>query len=178
MSSRASAAITSTPSLCFSACSSSSRLDLIPATLFTAYVSCLVFFFLNDTPPPEISPLPLHAALPISPRPRPSIAAAASSRPQAAPREAPAFTGGVAAREDRVARHERVRPRRVGRRDGVGRDPAIHLEERTGAVRGEQLARPADLVVGGGEGRLPPPPRGHGPDGQQVEIGDDFFPER
>src|SRR5256885_6095644 len=28
----------------------------------------LVFFFLNDPPPPEISPLPLHAALPISRR--------------------------------------------------------------------------------------------------------------
>src|SRR2546427_11737930 len=26
-----------------------------------------VFFFLNDTPPPEIYPLPLHAALPICP---------------------------------------------------------------------------------------------------------------
>src|SRR2546426_2205054 len=25
----------------------------------------LLFFFLNDTPPPKISPLPLHAALPI-----------------------------------------------------------------------------------------------------------------
>src|SRR5256886_4735273 len=28
------------------------------------------FFFLNDTPPPEISPLPLHDALPISSDPR------------------------------------------------------------------------------------------------------------
>src|SRR2546422_11588960 len=86
MSSRASAAITSTPSLCFSACSSSSRLDLIPATLFTAYVSCLVFFFLNDTPPPEISPLPLHAALPIleagTPRRVRHLAGQARGRPE------------------------------------------------------------------------------------------------
>src|SRR5256885_7114059 len=28
--------------------------------------SSISFFFFNDTPPPEISPLPLHAALPIS----------------------------------------------------------------------------------------------------------------
>src|SRR5256886_15912355 len=33
----------------------------------TSHHSCtLLFFFFNDTAPPEISPLPLHAALPIS----------------------------------------------------------------------------------------------------------------
>src|SRR2546427_5006971 len=35
---------------------------------FTARdLTCSFFFFLNDPAPPEISPLPLHAALPISP---------------------------------------------------------------------------------------------------------------
>src|SRR2546429_9247668 len=30
------------------------------------YYHVLIFFFFNDTAPPEIYPLPLHAALPIS----------------------------------------------------------------------------------------------------------------
>src|SRR3990172_2154160 len=33
------------------------------------YISYAVFFFLNDPPPPDTYPLPLHAALPILPRP-------------------------------------------------------------------------------------------------------------
>src|SRR3712207_7468378 len=50
------------------------------------------FFFLNDTPPPEISPLPLHAALPIwlpapaaLPRPPGSTPPASRRRPHCAP---------------------------------------------------------------------------------------------
>src|SRR5256885_13887913 len=34
-----------------------------------AQLQCFFFFFFNDTAPPETSPLPLHAALPISPPP-------------------------------------------------------------------------------------------------------------
>src|SRR5256886_14293149 len=43
------------------------------------------FFFLNDTAPPELYPLSLHAALPISPArwPRPSGAAAPPPPPAA-----------------------------------------------------------------------------------------------
>src|SRR2546425_12311075 len=55
----------------------------------------IFFFFLNDTPPPEFSPLPLHAALPISaPRrrlraPRRGWRRISPSRPRAlAPRRA------------------------------------------------------------------------------------------
>src|SRR3989441_3618500 len=115
-----------------------------------------------------------------APSPRqspPSIAAAGSYRHQAAPPEVPDFTGGVAAREDRVPRDERVRPRPMGGHDGMRRDPAIHFEERAGAVRGEQLARPADLVVRSGEVRLPAEPGVHGHDEQQVKVGDDLFRE-
>src|SRR5256885_9400837 len=61
----------------------------------------LFLFFLNDPPPPEIYPLPLHAALPISRSRR--CAARAGPRPAAirvrsapaAPRRRP---GGVSAR--------------------------------------------------------------------------------
>src|SRR5258708_19113495 len=35
----------------------------------TAFDPCFFFFFFNDTAPTEIYPLPLHAALPISPDP-------------------------------------------------------------------------------------------------------------
>src|SRR5256885_13396164 len=35
-----------------------------------SYGSPIYFFFLNDRPPPEFSPLPLHAALPICPSTR------------------------------------------------------------------------------------------------------------
>src|SRR5207237_937895 len=81
----------------------------------------------------------------------------------------------VAAREDRVARYERVRPGRVGRRDGVRSDPSVHLEERARAVRGEQVACPADLVIRGRKVRLPAEPGVHSHDEQQVQVRDDFF---
>src|SRR2546430_16934017 len=43
----------------------------------------LIFFFLNDTAPPEISTLPLHDALPIFPldAPRPGIPGGDATRP-------------------------------------------------------------------------------------------------
>src|SRR2546426_8649645 len=53
--------------------------------------------------------MPCRTPAPSPRQPPPSIAAAGSYRHQAAPPEVPDFTGGVAAREDRVARHERVR---------------------------------------------------------------------
>src|SRR2546427_2016929 len=40
----------------------------ISASIFFPLLSFLVFFFLNDPPPPEISPFPLPAPLPINPR--------------------------------------------------------------------------------------------------------------
>src|SRR2546426_9062401 len=64
-----------------------------------------------------------------------------SYRHQAAPPQVLDFTGGVTAREDRVARHERVGPRRVGGRNGVRRDPAIHFQERAGAMRDRKSTR-------------------------------------
>src|SRR2546421_10082397 len=57
---------------------------------------CLLFFFFNDTAPPEISPLPLPDALPIcSPRAKAPAAAcrALDLAPQLA--EAPAAAGPV-----------------------------------------------------------------------------------
>src|SRR5439155_5405814 len=114
---------------------------------------------------------------PSPPRSRWSTASVASYRYQTAPPEIPHFTGGVAAREDRVARDERVRACRVGRGDGVRGDPAVDFEERARAMRGEQLARPANLVVRGGEVRLPAEPGVHGHYEQQVQVGDDFFRE-
>src|SRR5256885_14088828 len=49
-------------------------------SLHKAGVMVLVFFFLNDPPTTEISPLPLHDALPISRRTRGSPASSAESR--------------------------------------------------------------------------------------------------
>src|ERR1035441_8852890 len=43
-----------------------SRLLLTPTSLSSSFF--FFFFFLNNPAPPEISPLPLHAALPISGR--------------------------------------------------------------------------------------------------------------
>src|SRR3712207_7888019 len=66
----------------------------------------LFFFFFNDPPPTEISPLPLHAALPISPAGPPARAA------QDGPAQ-PVL--------DRAARPEEPRPGRRGA--GQGPDP-------------------------------------------------------
>src|SRR2546429_8131984 len=44
------------------------------------------FFFLNDTAPPELSPLPLHDALPISPPPGASASVLPSPAPPPRPR--------------------------------------------------------------------------------------------
>src|SRR3989449_4055054 len=46
----------------------------------------IFFFFLNDPAPPEISPLPLHAALPISTARRPRAARTPAARWPRAPR--------------------------------------------------------------------------------------------
>src|SRR2546430_1573081 len=44
-------------------------INLVPGILMLFRARPIAtFFFLNDTPPPEIYPLPLHAALPISKR--------------------------------------------------------------------------------------------------------------
>src|SRR5256885_2811721 len=65
---------------------------------------CSSFFFLNDRPPPEISPLPLHAALPTSARP------GRVSGPGPPPDAAPAVPPPSASRRDRTASPRR-RPR-------------------------------------------------------------------
>src|SRR2546425_10864821 len=48
------------------------RRIMIPLTLSHVHLSS--FFFLNDTAPPEISPLPLHDALPLPRRARGGLA--------------------------------------------------------------------------------------------------------
>src|SRR2546430_15973175 len=60
-------------------------LILLLIFLFSLYVF-FFFFFLNDPPPTEISPLPLHAALPISrPPPRSSPPAQGARDPGGGP---------------------------------------------------------------------------------------------
>src|SRR5256885_11322303 len=83
-------------------------------------MSCLLFFFFNDTATTEISPLPLHAALPIWPDP----------------------AGGDAARQRR--RGARLSGARRRGRDGGGRgygNPSGRSEEHT-----SELQSPCNLV--------------------------------
>src|SRR2546430_13765359 len=62
--------------------------------------ACYSFFFLNDPPPTEFSPLPLHAALPISPRARrrhtpDRPAAAGGRRSLLPPRDSQSYPRGL-----------------------------------------------------------------------------------
>src|SRR5256885_14223737 len=95
------------------------------------YQPTLLFFFFNDTPPTEISPLPLHAALPIlrpqrHPPGRPRPGHLPRPRPRPPPRPSGSRHDGDARRrrrrEDPLPLADgRRRPERCSRRRQIGR---------------------------------------------------------
>src|SRR5256885_10916944 len=97
----------------------------------------LFFFFFKDTAPPEIYPLPLHDALPISASrpPWPSRPGSSARRPPCPPRPASATT----ARRPRSRAAARPAPRRWPRPAGPPTDP--RSEEHT-----SELQSPCNLV--------------------------------
>src|SRR2546426_11188347 len=109
--------------------------DVDPILLPLPLIQLPVFFFFNDRPPPEISPLPLPAPLPIGGRcrrPRSSRGAGAPPRP---PR---ARTSEAARRRDSVieARHGFAGARRA--LGGVGGHLGAHHVYRT-AISGPHV---------------------------------------
>src|SRR2546422_9520765 len=91
-------------------------------------VSALNFFFFNDRAPPEIYPLPLHDALPIS---------AAAAAPAAEPLGGEARGGRE--RQRVAGRAKSVRPAAPGgghprRGDRRGQDPGARSERRLGEI--------------------------------------------
>src|SRR6476469_698848 len=99
-----------------------------------------------------------------------------SSHPHGAAAREVAHRGrGVCRAAHRGAGDEGVRPGAPGVGDGVGGDPAVHLERRRGPAAVEQGADPADLVGGPGEVRLAAVPRVDRHHEHEVEIGHDLL---
>src|SRR5256885_13420508 len=80
------------------------------------------FFFFNDPAPPEISPLPLHAALPISPRgPAPPLGGSRRHRRRRPARPRPGLPVGVPGRDPGTTAGRHGRPRRDAPAGQIGR---------------------------------------------------------
>src|SRR2546430_271576 len=86
-------------------------LHLCLLSLIFTHSSSFFFFFFNNPAPPEFSPLPLHAPLPISPRRLPGVACVVSSAPKEGPRGRRGPLG--AALSDRPARQGPAPPPRA-----------------------------------------------------------------
>src|SRR5256885_15176225 len=97
---------------------------------------CSIFFFFNDPPPPDISPLPLHDALPFGVRP-PPLSPAVQHRPHA----------GVSPRlvaADSLSLHRPATRPAVGPagRAGVGGRVCLSRARKTAAGGGREPAGP------------------------------------
>src|SRR2546430_8115848 len=90
------------------------------------------FFFLNDPPTPEISPLPLHAPLPISRSPRTGRCPAWTCPPRRGPWTSP----GPGRRGGSTARRRRA-PGPGSAREAAGRSPADRSEEHTSELQSQ-----------------------------------------